>query len=200
MAITHFELLVEEPSMEAFLRAFLPRLLPPGNTFDVHPFQGKSDLLGKVEARLRGYASWLPENWRIVVLVDRDHDDCRVLKGTLGDMAARAGFRTRRVSGTSPWQLVNRIAIEELESWYFGDWESVRKAYPRVSPTVPDRSRYREPDAIEGTWQAFERVMQEYGYYRGGLAKIEAAKRIGAYLDSARCRSRSFQVFRDALV
>ena len=71
MAASHFELLVEEPSMEAFLRAFLPRLLPLGSTFDVHPFQGKTDLLGKIEARLRGYASWLPDDWRIVVVLSR---------------------------------------------------------------------------------------------------------------------------------
>jgi energy-coupling factor transporter ATP-binding protein EcfA2 len=97
-------------------------------------------------------------------------------------------------------QLVNRIAIEELESWYFGDWEAVRKAFPRVALTVPNRKRYREPDAIEGAWEAFERVMQEHGYFRSGLAKIESARRIGTYLDSDRCRSRSFQVFCDTLV
>ncbi len=57
MSAAHLELLVEEPSMEAFLRALLPRLLPQDRTFEVHPFQGKSDLLGKLEARLRGYAA-----------------------------------------------------------------------------------------------------------------------------------------------
>ncbi len=55
MAATHLVLLVEEPSMEAFLRALLPRLLPQDRTFEVHPSQGKRDLLGKLEARLRGY-------------------------------------------------------------------------------------------------------------------------------------------------
>ena len=34
--------------MEAFLRALLPRLLPASRTFEVHPFQGKADLLGKL--------------------------------------------------------------------------------------------------------------------------------------------------------
>ena len=49
MTATHLELLVEEPSMEAFLRAFLPRLLPQDRTFEVHAFQGKNDLMGKLE-------------------------------------------------------------------------------------------------------------------------------------------------------
>jgi hypothetical protein len=50
---THLELLVEEPSMEAFLRVLLPRLLPNDRTFEVHPFQGKTDLLGKLQGRLQ---------------------------------------------------------------------------------------------------------------------------------------------------
>ena len=37
MPANHLELLVEEPSMEAFLRALLPRLLPEDRTFEVHP-------------------------------------------------------------------------------------------------------------------------------------------------------------------
>ncbi len=57
MSAAHLELLVEEPSMEAFLRALLPRLLPQDRTSRFHPFQGKSDLLSKREARLRGLAA-----------------------------------------------------------------------------------------------------------------------------------------------
>jgi hypothetical protein len=201
MAVSHLELLVEEPSMEAFLRALLPRLLPQNRTFEVHPFQDKNDLLGNLDARLRAYVAWLPEDWRIVVVLDRDDDDCRALKRRLESIAKRAGLRTRRASAAGPWQIVNRIAIEELESWYFGEWEGVRMAYPRVATTVPKRSKYRDPDAIAGgTWEAFERVLQEYGYFKGGLEKIEAARRIGACLTAERCRSKSFQIFHNALI
>ena len=52
--VNHFELLVEEPSMEAFLKTLLPRLLPQDRTFQVHPFQGKQDLLSKLQARSGG--------------------------------------------------------------------------------------------------------------------------------------------------
>ena len=91
MSATHLELLVEEASMEAFLGALLPRLLPEGRTFAVHPFQGKADLLSKLHDRLRGYASWLTKEWRIVVVVDRDNDDCRRLKRRLESAASAAG-------------------------------------------------------------------------------------------------------------
>lgn len=186
--------------MEAFLRALLPRLLPQDRTFEVHPFQGKRDLLSAIEARLRGYATWLPDDWRIVVVVDRDAEDCRVLKQRLEDMAARAGLRTRTRAGAAQWQLVNRIAIEELEAWYFGDWTAVRAVYPRVHAGIPNRQGFRDPDAIAGgTWEAFECVMQKHGYFKGGLAKLEAARAIGAQVDPSRSRSRSFRGFCSAL-
>jgi len=187
--------------MEAFLRALLPRLLPAGRTFEVHAFQGKADLLGKLEARLRAYAAWLPKDWRVVVVVDRDDDDCHELKQRLEEAADKAGLRSRSRAGARPWQLVNRIAIEELEAWYFGDWDAVRAAYPRVSPDVPKRQGLRDPDAIAGgTWEAFERIMQRHGYFKGGLAKIEAARAIGAQIEPERSRSGSFQAFHQALV
>lgn len=196
MPASHLELLVEEPSMERFLRALLPRLLPRDRTFEVHSFQGKSDLLGKLSARLRGYASWLPDDWRVVVVVDRDDDDCVRLKQQLEDIALAAGLRTRTRTGADQWQLANRIAIEELEAWYFGDWEAVREAYPRVSANIPLRQGFRDSDAIAGgTWEAFERIMQRHGYFRGGLGKLEAARVIGGVVDPARSRSLSFRAF-----
>lgn len=186
--------------MEAFLRALLPRLMPEGRTFEVHAFQGKSDLLGKLEARLRGYASWLPPDWRVLVVVDRDDDDCRDLKGHLEEITQRAGLLSRSRAGGEPWQIVNRIAIEELEAWYFGDWEAVRANYPRAALSIPQRQGLRDPDAIAGgTWEAFERVMRKHGYFKGGLTKIEAARAIGAQIESVRNRSASFQAFYLAL-
>ena len=69
--------------MEAFLRVLLPRLLPRDRSFGVRVFQGKHDLLRKLESRLRGYAKWLPDGHRIFVMVDRDDDDCHELKRNL---------------------------------------------------------------------------------------------------------------------
>lgn len=201
MPANHLELLVEEPSMEAFLRGLLPRLLPAGRTFEVHAFQGKSDLLGKLEVRLRAYARWLPSDWRLVVVVDRDDEDCRALKQRLEAIAAQAGLVTRSRAGTGPWQIVNRIAIEELESWYFGDWEGVKATYPRVSAGVVRRQAFRDPDLIAGgTWEAFERVMQQHGYFKTGLAKIEAARSLAGNLEAGRNRSASFRSFHAALM
>ena len=178
----------------------MPRLLPQGCTFDVHPFQGKSDLLTKLEARLRGYASWLPPGTRIVVVVDRDDDDCHALKQQLEAIATRSGLHIRSSAGNDTWQLVNRVAIEELEAWFFGDWEAVRKIYPRAPANLPSRQGFRDPDAIAGgTWEALERVLQSHGYVLGGLRKIDTAREIGAVLDPHRSRSASFRAFHQAV-
>lgn len=201
MSASHLEVLVEEPSMEAFLRCLLPRLLPADRTFEIHPFQGKSDLLGKLQARLRGYAQWLPEDWRIVVVVDRDDDDCAALKQRLESAATAAGLRTRTSVSNTRWQVATRIAIEELEAWYFGDWQAVRSAFPKVSPNIPNREGYRDPDAIQGgTWEAFERILQKHGYFKGGLRKVEMAREIGNRIEPENTRSRSFTRFHEAIV
>jgi hypothetical protein len=200
MIAQHLELLVEEPSMEAFLEGLLPRLLPSGHTFVVHPFQGKDDLLNKLEARLRGYAHWLPTDWRIVVVVDCDDDECHELKQRLETIVKIAGLRSRSHAGARPWEVVTRIAIEELEAWYFGEWTAVRSAYPRVAAEIPRQNRFRDSDAVTGgTWEAFERVLQRYGYFKTGLRKLEAARTIGMHLSPERSRSHSFLKFYEAI-
>lgn len=200
MPASHFEFHVEEVSMEAFLHAWLPRFLPEDCTFGIYPYPGKGALLRKLQDRLRGYAAWMPAEYRIVVVADRDNDDCQELKTGLEDICASAGLRSRRAAGGPDWQVVTRIAIEELEAWYFGDWQAVRAAYPRVSPNIPGQARYRNPDAIAGgTWEALERVLQNQGYFRQGLAKVQAATDIGEHFDPTINGSHSFTVFRDAL-
>ena len=187
---------VEEPSMEAFLQELIPRIHPD---CDIRLFQGKEDLMANLRKRLRAYGAWLPRDWRIIVMVDRDNSDCHALKAQLEMAAASSHLRTR--SGGVCWQVVNRIVIEELEAWYFGDWDAVRSAYPRVSHTIPTKAKYRSPDKIRGgTWEAFERILQTYGYFKGGLRKIEAARAIAPHVDPRRNRSPSFAAFRDALV
>ena len=200
MTTKHLVLLVEEPSMETFLHTLLPQLLPESCTFEIHAFAGKTDLLGKLEQRLRAYRRWLLPDWRLVVLVDRDNDDCHDLKARLEELAMNAGLRTLSRARAGDWQLVNRVVIEELEAWYFGDWNAVCAAYPRVSRSVPRRSGYRDPDDIRGgTWEAFERILKRHGYFTTGLRKIEAAQAIAAHLAADQNRSRSFNQFRYAI-
>jgi hypothetical protein len=191
VSVEHVEFLVEEPSMEAALRVLLPKVLGELE-FEIHRFQGKSDLRRELPSRLRGYASWVPASWRIVVVIDRDDESCEELKRELDDAARHAGL-VLRTSPDVSWQVVNRLAIEELEAWFFGDWAAVRAAYPRVPATIPSKQPYRASDAIRGgTWEAFERVLQRAGYFTGGLRKIQAAREVAGHMDPSNNRSPSF--------
>lgn len=158
-------------------------------------------LLAKLPERLRGYATWVGSvNLKIVVLVDRDDDDCVELKRRLVADADKAGLAVSSAGGASAATVLNRIAVEELEAWFLGDVPAVRRAYPRVPGSVAAKVAYRDPDAIQGgTWESMERLLQTKGYFPGGLRKTVVAERVASYMDVENNRSRSFQAFRDGL-
>lgn len=202
MPTTHFEFLLEEASMEAFLRAWLPRYFPEC-TFGTYHYQGKRALLRQLERRLKGYAKWIANDTRIdvriVVIVDCDNDKCADLKASLEKVCADAGLVSKTAARADEWQVVTRIAIEELEAWYFGDWNAVRAAYPKISESAAYRLR-QNPDSIPGgTWEQFEKVLKRAGYHKGGLPKIEAACRIGKHIDAVRSCSTSFRKLTNVL-
>jgi hypothetical protein len=198
----HIEVLVEESSAEAALQNLLPKILSNVATFNIHPHQGKPDLLRKLPALLRGYRNWLPEDWHIVILVDADDDDCLELKAQLEQIAQDAGLVTKSVSSAGQqFQVLNRLAMRELEAWFFGDIEALNAAYPRISLTLGQRAKYRNPDAITGgTWEALERLLQRLNYFPEGLPKITVAREVSRHMDPIRNRSRSFQIFRQGLM
>ena len=185
--------------MEAALKVLIPKILP-GQSFDIKPHQGKPDLLGKLRGRLLGYKRWIPAGYGLVVIVDEDRENCRRLKKRLETLARSAGFLTRSRAKGSAFQLLNWIAIEELEAWFFGDVHALIGAYPGVPATLGNKRRFRDPDAIQGgTWEALEQVLQTAGYHRGGLNKIEAARTIAPHMLPERNRSGSFQGLLEAL-
>jgi len=179
----------------------VPKILGPDVEIRVIRFQGKQDLLSRLPGLLKGYRRWIPADWRIVVLVDEDRQDCLELKAKLERAAKDAGLITRTIAGVgSNFQVLNRISIEELEARFFGDVEALHGAYPKIPPSLATRSKYHNPDAIQGgTWEELEKELQRKRVLPRCLAKIEAAKAISAHMDPARNRSKSFQVFRDGL-
>lgn len=195
----HIEFLLEEPSAEAALTAILPKILADNVSFHFHVFEGKPDLLKQLPLRLKGYRRWIPNNWRIFVLIDEDRQDCQELKARLERAAREAGFLTKsHPNSQGEFRVVNRLAVEELEAWFFGDVEALRKAYPRVSKTLHNRPKYQDPDAITGgTWEALERLLERY--HRDFSPKKVVAQNIAPHMEPSRNRSRSFQVFVEGL-
>lgn len=198
----HLEFLVEEASLESALTQLLPKILPSTVSSKIHAFRGKTDLLAKLPNRLKGYQAWLPRDWKIVILIDEDREDCLKLKQKLEEMAILSGLITKSsCQKNRSFQVLNRIVVEELEAWFFGDVEAIRQAYPKVSANLATKEKYRYPDAIKGgTWEALERVLQKAGYHQGGLEKYKASSEISQYMNPELNRSQSFQVFYKGLL
>ena len=198
----HFEFLVEEFSAKECLKQILPKILPKKMTYKIHNFRGKSDLIKKLPNRLNGYKAWVPEDWRIIIIVDRDDEDCQTLKGKLEKIAVEKTFITKSASTTkNSFQVLNRIAIEELEAWFFGDVNPIVSAYPKVSPNLGKKEKFRKSDEIKGgTWEALEKVLQKAGYHQGGLEKVKAAREISQFMIPQNNCSPSFQFFYKSLL
>jgi hypothetical protein len=82
---------------------------------------------------LKGYQAWLPPDWKIVILIDKDREDCLELKEKLEIMAISSGLITKSsCQKDKSFQVLNRIVVEELEAWFFGDVQAIRQAYPKV--------------------------------------------------------------------
>ncbi len=135
------------------------------------------------------------------MLVDEDRQDCTALKETLEAAAAQANLTTKSAAAADQgFVVLNRIVVEELEAWFFGDCEALRAAYPRVSTSLEKKAGFRHPDSIAGgTWEQLERVLQQAGYHRAGLAKIVAGQDIAQHMDPDRNISPSFRQFCNGL-
>jgi hypothetical protein len=197
----HFEFLVEEESMEETLYNLIPKIVGSTVTFKVHTSQGKQDLLSKLPDRLRGYMHWLPRDWVIVALVDEDREDCMHLKDRLENAVRGTGLLTRsHVQSNQRYAVLNRIAIEELEAWFFGDVMALRSIYPRISKNLNKKAKYRNPDAIQGgTWETLERLLRKAGYHLSGLPKVEVSRKVSALMEPNNNTSKSFQIFADGI-
>jgi len=149
-----------------------------------------------LEKHFKGY---LNKDIKIVVLADLDSDDCTELKSNMESAARNIGLVSRSQNEVK-FQLINRIVIQELESWYLGDIDAIKIAYPKTKNYLSNALINRNPDYISNTWETLEKILKKAGYHRGGLKKEQAAIDITPYMIPSRNRSRSFQVFRDGLI
>ncbi len=198
--MSRLEVLVEEPSMEEALRLLLPKIVGKRARWKVINMRNKGRMLQKLPDRLRGYKQQIDrgEQLKVVVLVDKDTDDCHELKKTLETMARNAGLQTKTAAGIGKaFHVVNRIAIEELETWFMGDTEALKSAFTSLRG-VRFPSSFNNPDN-GGTWERLHRFLRKNGIYRGSFPKIDAARKIARHMDLACNSSRSFQVFRQGV-
>lgn len=195
------EILVEEQSAEEALRHLLPGLLKSRARAKVINLGSKYKLLKVLPERLAAYRRRIAsgEPLRVVVLVDRDDDDCERLKAVLERMATAAGLSTKSSpAADGRFVVLNRIVIEELESWFIGDPSALRKAFTSLPKIEQNAGIFRNPDN-GGSWEALHRFLKRHGIYKSSFPKIDAARRIAPHMTVEQNRSRSFRVFVDGM-
>ena len=188
----HIEFLVEEVSTEIALKEIVPKIIGNVHTFKIHNFQNKDRLLKRLPERMKAYANFIHDDWRIVVLVDEDRSDCQELKKKLCHASSIVTQKKGNI-------VLHRIVVEELESWFIGDVAAIRAEYEKIPVSLSQQAKFRNPDAIKGgTWEELDKILKKYGY-ETGLQKMDFAQKVSPHMDVENSQSRSFQVFRDGL-
>lgn len=173
-------LFTEETSMCVTLENLIYRFFPQrvkGIDWMVLPFSGKSDLERNIPLKMRG---WKWGDPFFIILRDADGGDCVALKQRLADLA-QPYAREFKV----------RMVCQELESWFIGDCEAVKLAYPRC--VISNRTqKYRNPDCLTNASEELTKIT-------GVSSKVTRAQLISAHLEPSRNNSRSFQVLFETL-
>ena len=172
---------LEEPSAREMLAGVLTRILPTGWNVQYIVFEGKQDLLRRLEMRVRGWQ--LPNSW-FLVLCDQDAQNCKCLKSQIAMMLLATG-KTAKI----------RIACHELENFYLGDLAAVAKGLscPSVAK-LASKTAYRQPDLIANAPDQLKRIT---GY---AYQKCAGSRAIAPYLDLTGVnRSSSFNALLSAI-
>jgi hypothetical protein len=198
----HLIFFTEEQSAEAALYNIIPKIIDTNeHSYQILTHNGRNDLIKKLPSKLKALLETNQPDEKYIILVDRDSNDCKVIKNQLEEIAMDLGIGTKtspKLDGT--FKVVNRIVIEELESWFIGDQQAVETAFPGINSNFFSQPKFKDPDAIKGgTCEVFERLLRRAGYYRAGLAKIDASRKVSEYMKPQLNKSRSFQCFLEGI-
>ena len=167
--------LVEEPSMQAFLDIFLPRLYPDLKFLCI-PHDGKYHLDRSIVHTLR---SWRVPGDRFVILRDNDGGDCHALKERLRGLCRQGGREDTLI----------RIVCQELEAWHLGEPDAMANAFgDERLRNIGRQATHRNPDTRLKPSLDMEKLTQ-------GFQKSSSARLMAEYLTRENNRSHSFAVF-----
>ncbi|MBS0364051.1 MAG: hypothetical protein JSR98_21975 [Proteobacteria bacterium] len=208
----HAEILIEDSSGAALLEFLLPKIFgefSDPHTWRIHAYRGigripknlsgqadpsKRILLDQLPRILRGYGK-SPGIDVVIVVADTDTRSCADFLSELQTVADACNPKPN---------VLFRLAIEEIEAWYFGDRAAVISAYPKAK--IDALNRYAQ-DSVCGTWEMLADALypggsdaiRRAGWPLPGQVKHEWAEKIGPQMDPARNISPSFVKFREGL-
>lgn len=208
----HIEILVEDQSGALLLGHLIPKIIgchEKPHTWRIHSYKGigklpknlegtiapnKRILLDQLPSILKGYGR-TPGIDAVIVVLDNDDRDCAVFLRELGELLRQCH---------PPPVTLFRLALEEIEAWYIGDRDAVRRAYPQLRDRI--FNTYIQ-DSCCGTWEVLadaihpggSHALKKAGWPIPGIVKCEWATQIGPFLNVDLNDSPSFGKLRDGL-
>lgn len=211
----HFEILIEDISGKTALDIIIPKIIDNAHTFNIHPYKGigripqgltassdpkKRILLDQLPRLIQGYGNTFagyPPSYSAVLIIICDLDD-RCLSNfrkELLDCADKCAVKP---------DTHFCIAIEEGESWYLGDIDAIKAAYPKAKVAI--LNSYIN-DSICGTWEKLadaifsggSQSLAKLGWQAVGNEKAAWASNISPHMNVDNNLSPSFCYFREKL-
>jgi hypothetical protein len=149
----------------------------------VRPSARDASLLGQLPSKLRAFGRSKP-NDPVVVLLDADRDDWKILRNQLISMLAAIAPK--------PSDVLFRIAVEEIESWFIADVAAVQRAYPGVNHNALAAIPF---DAVVNAWEQLAWAIGLDPTNCTGADKEDWAREISPHLDLQNPPSPTFQAF-----
>jgi hypothetical protein len=171
-------IMVEEPSIEEVTKVIVRRL-GIENQVKIIPHDGKNDLEKSFPRKIVNWQN--PQRTRFVICRDNDGSDCALLKEKLRNLLPQITQHEFKL----------RLVMNELEAWYLGDLEALRKA-GLISQGFVDQNRnkkkFRSPENLLNAKQEFKRLVKTGG-------QITLARTIAPHLELQNERCNSFKHF-----
>lgn len=212
----HFEILVEGQAELTALSILMSQILGEYNdphTWKIHKHRGigrlpddlsispnewDRTLLHNLPSKLRAYGNKMGDHEAVVILVDLDdRADCVAFKNELTSVLNACENRPK---------FLVRIAIEELEAWYFGDKEAIKNA---CAPFTESAFEKYTQDSPCGTWEKLAEVIHPGGikelrkHGKRSVRILEEKRKwaalIAPKMNVEKNKSPSFCCFRDGL-
>ena len=209
----HYEFLVEDGSGAKMLDKLIPKILGGDNDYKIHSYKGcgslppksksnqppeKRALLNQLPRLLNGYGNQYRNNTKdnvVIVVCDLDKRDKSSFLSELNTVLQSCQY---------PPQVRFCLAIEEGEAWLLGDWNAIKKAYPKAKDKI--FSKYQN-DSICDTWEKLADVvysggsskLKKQGFAVIGQTKCEWAENISQWMDVSNNKSPSFNYFKSTL-
>lgn len=179
----------EERSAKQFFERLMIKIFAEQNLshqeaklrFRVYSYSGKDDLKNSLKTTVPTISK--QPKAKILITIDQDTKNCKSLKKEL----------ERIIAGNCHCQHKIRIICRELESWFLGDLESIRKSYSRFKPEeYRNKADFRNIDQRKS--KPSDTLLKIIPELKGmqKLPKVSVAETISQNLSLNNNRSHSF--------